>query len=949
MKLRHGTFVLLLLLLIPTQKNGKEICSTEGISIVYINGIFTEKERADSDRKDIFKRVNKERPGLVNEDDIKLGYNATHLGGIGDVLKSILQKMWELEGNTPEDFDLAEIVRQVQPQVDTQRILILGHSQGTFYANALYDYLIRRGVSAQSIAVLNLATPASYAAGHGKHLTNTNDALVGKVRAVTEMTEHPEPLPANLDIPLRGDDAGIFAGHSLSGVYLKERPTNIAAAIAGALSKLESDPTRDPSQPCIPAADTKVAHVVKRAAFAVADTLGSAIGNTPSYMPVNPISPIRNLASAIMSLASFAESIVSDRVTYNAPPIVPVPAVNESGMVLGAATEVVEAATSPAPERDESPLAVFIEPILAVATQEDFSNAEPPPVVTTPAPFAPVRGFGGLLPLDPGFGGAPSGRSDFAAGPSAPTIVTPEAEETETVEEEEIEVIEEPEEPAAIISPPVLLSVASPTDGALYATTTIRFTGMADAGSVVSVSLGAFLSTTTAGGDGSWNLDIVVAEGSSTFVIDAENEEAEHAPSVALSITADITAPPTPTITVPSCAESISGSACVLVQSTTTLVLSDSGDVTTFRVTTEGSVYTTNANVVELALTDQATTTVEVVSIDAAGNESEAISTAIVRYSHPIRINEVAWAGTTAVSSDEWVELLNVSPYTINLSTFRLAAASGAFAFHLAGTVAPHSTQTTSDTYLIESRTAATAVAHDQLEITLSTNDLGEQLLLMQAGTVTDATPAVATCGGWCAGAAKNAIRFSELQGAQQGTRTMERAAGAADGTLASSWQTHDAYILSSSAPKDASGNFVLGSVKKDTAAPLPMMGWYCGAAPFASGSSYLPVGSACTYLSGFMHTNANRYGALFRGTVGSSTEVVRHSMNKNMISPQTGDLIPNPSPGERFFVAIYEIRNGPAFGNEVQNFTNYFTGASATAPHTNYRVFEWVYGEEVP
>ncbi|MBP9669605.1 MAG: hypothetical protein KBE09_04940 [Candidatus Pacebacteria bacterium] len=939
-------FVVFSLLVTSESLAAAPLCSTESYSIIYINGIFTDHIKAKADRALIFEKFDGEYPGVLNENAFKLGYNATHLGGIGDVLKSILQKMWELEGKTPEDFDLAEIIRQVQPQVDTQKILILGHSQGTFYANALYDYLIRRGVSAQSISVLNLATPASYAAGHGKHLTNANDALVGKVRAVTEMTEHPEPLPANLDIPLRADDTGIFAGHSLSGVYLKERPTNIAAAIAGSLAKLESDPTRDPSQPCIPLADTNVAHVVKRAAFAVADTLGSAIGNTPSYMPVNPISPIRNLASAIMSFASLGgSSSTGEPVTTPSRQPVVLPAPAQAGSVLGISTENEITETPPDNEFIETVAATFEEPMIAAPTYVNASYTEPPPAA--PDIPLPARSFGGLLPLDPGFGAAPSGsvaQVPVAQSVSAETVTDSEGEE----------VIVEEREPAAIISPPVSLrpslAVLEPLKDAFYATTTIHFSGTSDAGNTVSILHDSVLvATATAAVDGSWNVVLTTEEGTQSFVVSAENTMGDDAPNISVAITVDTIAPSISTVSVPDCALSISSSACVLVQGTTTVFLSDVGDATAFRVTIHGAEHVQHENTITLNLVDEATTTVEVVGIDAAGNQSRATSTSIIRYSRPLLINEVAWAGTTAVASDEWIELLNVSPFTLDLSTFRLTAASGSFAFNLQGTLAPYSAQSASDTYLIESRTAATAVTHDQLEITLSMNDAGDQLILTQDGRTIDSTPAIATCGGWCAGAAKTAIRYSELQGAQQGARSMERVSDTAEGSLPSAWQIHDAYVLSSGAPTDASGNYVLGSVKKDTAAPLPTMGWYCGAAPFESGSSYIPEGSACTYLSGFIHTNANRYGALFRGTVGSSTEIVRHSMNKNMISPQTGDTITSPIPGEKFFVAIYEIRNGPAFGNEVQNFTSYFTGAVAAPPHTNYRVFEWVYGGASP
>ena len=53
-------------------------------------------------------------------------------------------------------------------------------------------------------------------------------------------------------------------------------------------------------------------------------------------------------------------------------------------------------------------------------------------------------------------------------------------------------------------------------------------------------------------------------------------------------------------------------------------------------------------------------------------------------------INEIAWAGTRASSSDEWIELYNNSAATISLTGWTLTD-DGDININLAGDIAPHS------------------------------------------------------------------------------------------------------------------------------------------------------------------------------------------------------------------------------------------------------------------
>ena len=50
---------------------------------------------------------------------------------------------------------------QIAPDVTTRRILIVGHSQGAQYADAIYDYLLAHGEPKSAVSVYAVATPAS--------------------------------------------------------------------------------------------------------------------------------------------------------------------------------------------------------------------------------------------------------------------------------------------------------------------------------------------------------------------------------------------------------------------------------------------------------------------------------------------------------------------------------------------------------------------------------------------------------------------------------------------------------------------------------------------------------------------------------------------------------------------------------------------------------------------
>ena len=209
-------------------------CSNNGYTVVYVNGIFTTEASARADEqllKDIFYIKTKR-----SDVDFVLGYNPSHLDGLGDVAKAVLQAY----GVAGLDTDLISILQQVHSELSTRKVLLVGHSQGTFYTNAAYDYLVNNGVPRESIGIYNIATPADYVAGSGNYVTSSTDKVINAVvRDWATNANAKKPLPANITISLSAEEqADKNGGHSLSGVYLANEAERIVGDMNLALSNL---------------------------------------------------------------------------------------------------------------------------------------------------------------------------------------------------------------------------------------------------------------------------------------------------------------------------------------------------------------------------------------------------------------------------------------------------------------------------------------------------------------------------------------------------------------------------------------------------------------------------------------------------------------------------------------------------------------------------------------
>ena len=139
------------------------LCSANGYTILTINGILTNKEEATENSSTLQRKFS----DLYRGEKLKVDYlhNASHLAGLGDILKSIYQGLFDSE--TVQDYDLTEMLKSASEKVSTQKLLLVAHSQGNFYANSFYDTVAGKqgGVPTESIGVYSVATPSGRVAG----------------------------------------------------------------------------------------------------------------------------------------------------------------------------------------------------------------------------------------------------------------------------------------------------------------------------------------------------------------------------------------------------------------------------------------------------------------------------------------------------------------------------------------------------------------------------------------------------------------------------------------------------------------------------------------------------------------------------------------------------------------------------------------------------------------
>ncbi len=274
--------VFVLLFFVSSNVSASELCSSKGFTILTINGIFTDEAGALVNRNNLKKNL----PPTFNNQSLTVNYlyNPTHLAGVGDFVDAVAQGVFEQKS----DYDLTEMLNDASEKVTTQKLLLVAHSQGNFYANNFYDKTASRpgGIPEESIGVYGVATPANRVAGGGKYLTSDTDSVI-----LTNVAQFIKILSPNVHIPVSQEVDG--NGHSFSNVYLKYEGDRIVRDIKSALDELKENDEQEADGSCISPQKLTLGHKILKIIFTVADptailardvivgtyNVGRAIGN----------------------------------------------------------------------------------------------------------------------------------------------------------------------------------------------------------------------------------------------------------------------------------------------------------------------------------------------------------------------------------------------------------------------------------------------------------------------------------------------------------------------------------------------------------------------------------------------------------------------------------------------------------------------------------------------
>lgn len=511
-------------------------CSSFGYTIETVNGVFTDEIDAIKNRD----RLKSKLLPTYNNEPVIVDYllNPPHVGGLGDAFVATYQKIFEDE--TVQDYDLVEMLKSASEKVKTQKVLLVAHSQGNFYANSFHDKVFGQpgNASASSIAVYSVATPASRVAGGGKWLTSSTDKVISDFVGSVPLKKI---MSANTKIILKdGDDK---LGHSFSDVYMKYRSAQIVSDIKASLDNLKTNKNQNENLPCIASPKLTATHKVQGAVLAVidpvADTTKTVVVETAGGVysaGVATVGAIKNIASTIGSGIRTATDLAFG--DSNSGAAVVLATANDAQVQQIPTEEQKSDTTSVLASENNTPVTQDAEQIIfqpsetetQLQTQEQTTSTETPTTPVTDNIPMPKINFGSGF--SPGFGGG--------APAPAPVVTTPA---TERATGEETSTTE------ASQANSVLISVTSPGDFSnAFTETTIIFSGTSTPGATISNSYSQ--ATTTSSEAGDWSLIISgFPNGTNTIRFFATVLGNENTGQQEITLLVDVPVVPAPSIT----------------------------------------------------------------------------------------------------------------------------------------------------------------------------------------------------------------------------------------------------------------------------------------------------------------------------------------------------------------------------------------------------------------
>ena len=255
-------------------------CAKEGYTIALVNGINTTETDAQSNLGALQEVVGHSFNG--EPIDYEYLYNPTHMAALSDISDTVTESLF----NQTNKYDIENILIQASKKIKTQKLLLVGYSEGNFYVNDVYDTLANtRGNPPSSVRVFAIATPADHIASVASgaenktnYIISDTDVVINKIANTFSDVLHP-----NVHIQLQsGDDA---FGHSFKDVYLKYQSASIVSGVQSQLAQLRTTPDRNVHTQCITNPDVTFLDTVQGDVYAVVDPLFTTVKNFIAGIP----------------------------------------------------------------------------------------------------------------------------------------------------------------------------------------------------------------------------------------------------------------------------------------------------------------------------------------------------------------------------------------------------------------------------------------------------------------------------------------------------------------------------------------------------------------------------------------------------------------------------------------------------------------------------------------
>jgi hypothetical protein len=372
--IKYTAKLVLVLFLFPSLLQAA--CTADGYTVVFVNGIFNTKEQAQDSTKELKKYLGTSFNSEIVS--VRTGYNPTHALGLGDLTQLLFQSF----ATSISDFDLNTILLQIHPEVTTRKLMLVGHSQGTFYTNSMYDYLLNHGEPKASVGVYNVATPANYVAGGGHYLTSNFDALIKAYADYTTKVGALTPLPPNAYLGV-GSSAG--NGHNFINNYLAYGGERMVAEIQQGLSNLKAEYASATGE-CFTPPPTNLGYKTTQVFFAIADPTATGV-KTIAVVGYNGTTLVINgINSTLAYLGSFFGFIANNATP---PPSTPSTNTAQGGAVALAVQKPATPVVTPKQTGE----------VQGATTEKPFVPLIPPPnLFALPSPGYGGGGGGGSAP-----------------------------------------------------------------------------------------------------------------------------------------------------------------------------------------------------------------------------------------------------------------------------------------------------------------------------------------------------------------------------------------------------------------------------------------------------------------------------------------------------------------------------------------------------------------------